>query len=120
MKVRGLNRNEVEGCDPMDWRMALESLNDKMPTLVHLLLLLLVVVAEVVLRRIRSVVDKIPQGMGEQRHEENFPLNQQIAGYDERTCSAHAFGINVSNRIHVVGILSDIDQHRTADATVSH
>ena len=49
-----------------------------------------------------------------QQHEDNSPLNQQNVAW------VHAFATSVWNKIHVVGILSDIDSFHIDDAIVFH
>lgn len=64
--------------------------------------------------RNRNDVGNTQQEMEVQRREEMFPWIQRNGSL------VRAFGINVWNKIRVVGILFDIDSFHTGDAIVFH
>jgi hypothetical protein len=105
MIMMGLNMIEVDrnSINMLMILLLLEQSNDKM-----------VMLKEVLMEHNQNDVDNIRLEMEEQQHEENLPLNQQNDAW------VHAFVINVSNKIHVVGILFDIDSFHINDAIVFH
>ena len=67
---------------------------------------------------IRTDVGSIRPEMEEQQHEEYCSFVQQFVACVERKLPVHVVATNVSNRNHVVAILSGIDPFHRVDAIV--
>lgn len=89
-----------------------ESLDDRMTRVVEVVVQLL--------KHNQVDVDRSQEEMEVQELEENQAWNRQIVAYGWKMQSVHAFVTNVSNKIHVVGILFDIDSFHIIVAIVFH